>query len=918
MPGATMTDPKNPKQDKDNLFDALEEVSPEGTSGTDAPQDADFPDLSALFDEETPQNAEPGETPHQAEAVPGETSPPMLSQASDSSGSFNLLDESALNDAADQSDTSDASGALSDPDISDILESMGEAGNQGTTATRASAGLLTSSDQDSSGDLDFVETPAGADSSSSGDAIGITPTALDGEPAAPQKPKKIAKNVETSPLPSSGGRGGALAGAVLGLVGGLAISQGLWLFGLELPPTFRQADPGHVAELKSLVQQGKDSGAKATSLEGELASTKQSADEAAGKARAEIERHLADKTTLAGKLADQANIHATMLKSEQSKGEKAVKETMAIAMKEMEDLKSTTKVAMAKLEKDHESTKAESKINLDKAVAEHAKEKAKATELEGKLAGEAKAWGILASKLKSAGMGDPKAESASVLPLIDKAVSLAMVKDPSGELRNLSTRMAEEKARLEKDIAAKSALLQAQAEELSRRRPPADSLEFWRTLLLADSPDAKLAIEAAKDAERVLSKAPANSPDAARAMVIAALAEASQGKLAEAKKRITGLAAIPAGPWTDSAKALETRLTSPSTLALARARELVESGKGQQALELLGKANASPLSNDPALPRLRAELALGLLGMEKPDLAKAELLANESAKAGEALAFYVQGRILEAKGNSDGAGALFSRAIESAKAEDPMLMQYRLARIRRLRAMAGFSESPVVAQDGMAALTAWLLVATTMVDAETLVVPDPREVARKREIRAILNDPKAPALLKAQVFLEDDQPIQALAKFQEHLAQQKGTGEPETVRLLAAITKALESKGVGTDSLALSPQARLAEANRLYGKGKQQVLSGKHEQAEETLNLATKYAGKELDARLVYFLGLAQLGQGDKPGAERSFLRALELERKNLPSPREVSRALEEVQGPSRATIDTMRYGAVLAPSSFR
>lgn len=915
-----MTDPKNKNQDADNLLDGLEEISPAGTPQPETPPDEELPDLSALFDEEPFNSPKTEGIPEQPDLIANEETTAAMAEASDSSdasGSFNILDESALNNAADLADASDVSGAMSDPDISDILESMGEVPGEGTTATRAAAGMLTSSSQDSSGDLELQESPNGPDSASVEDAIGITPTTID-EPPAPPKNKKIVKNDTGAASAPKGGRGGVLAGSMIGLVGGLAISQGLWLFGLELPPTIRQADPGHVAELKSLVQKGKDAGAKAAVLEGDLASAKQSAEEAAGKAKAEIEKHVADKKSLVGKLAEQADTHAALLKSEQAKGEKTLKETMAAAAKEVEDLKSTTKATMAKMEKDHESAKAESKANLDKAAAETAKEKSKANDLEMKLATEAKGWGMLASKLKSSGLGDPKPDAASVLPLVDKAVSLALVKDPAGEMRKLSLQMAEEKARLEKDIAAKTAQLQAQAEELARRRPPAESLEFWRPILQADFTESKLALEASKDAQLVLAKAPANSAEASKAKLIAAMAEASQGKLAEAKKQITGLPPLPAGPWTEALKSIEIRLASPSSVALAKARELKEVGKAPQAIELLSKANTSPLVDDPALPRLRAELALQLLETENPDMTKVELLANESAKAREALAFYVQGRILEAKGNSDGAGALFFRAIEAAKADDPMLIQYRLARIRRLRAMAGSPDLPTLRQDDMAALSAWLLVATTMVDAETLVVPDPREIARKREIRALLNDPKAPSLLKAQALLEDDQPLQALAKLQEHMARQKGASEPETVRLLASITKALESKGAGSDSLALSPQARRAEANRLYGKGKQLVLSGNSERAEETLNLAAKYAGKDVDARFVYFLGLAQLGQGDKASAERSFMRALELERKNLPSPREVSRALEEVQGPTRDTIDAIRYGSILAPGSFR
>ena len=200
----------------------------------------------------------------------------------------------------------------------------------------------------------------------------------------------------------------------------------------------------------------------------------------------------------------------------------------------------------------------------------------------------------------------------------------------------------------------------------------------------------------------------------------------------------------------------------------------------------------------------------------------------------------------------------------------------------------------------------------TLVDAETLDVPDPRELARKREIRGILANPKTPLLVKASALLEDGQPLLALETLRVHMSKTLATREPDTLELMDRIIKALDSKQVTGQSLTLSPAARTAEAYRQFGKGKQLVLAGKFDIAEETLTSAIKYAGSDVDARFHYFLGLAQLGQADEKTAERNFLRALELERRSQPSARDVSRSLEEVQGPARESIDALRYGAVL------
>lgn len=930
-----MTDPKKSQPEDEDMFGGLEEIQPEEQQSTPPP--VEETDLSQLFGEEPANESPPpdqldlsamfGEEPLVPPPVEAAQTNPDSSEtdlsallsgdSSDSSGAFHVLDESALNDAANRADSSDISGTISDPDISDILEEMGEVSEKETTETRQAAGMLTSSSEDSSGDLVVQAPGAGDDYASSGNDLGVMPTNLDDPPVSPpqsKKPKKEPK--EETPKPR---RGGVLVGMTMGLMGGLAVSQGLWLFGIELPHTIRQTDPSLVLELKSQAKDAKEFGAKAASLEGELAESIKSAEDSAGKAKAEIDKHLMDKTALATRLDEQAKTHEATLKAERGKAEKTLKDSVAAMTKDMDDLKSSYDTKLTKLEKDLDTAKADAKVELEKANSETAKEKARANGLEGKLAADAKVWTALAGNLKASGFGETKAEAASLAPLLEKAVGLAAIKDPAGEIRKLSSDLAKEKARLEAEIMGKDSQVKARDAELARRRDPAETLENWRLILSSDIPDSRLAKDASRDAALVLAKAAPDSPEASKAKIVAALADAVQGKLAEAKKTLATTKSETAGPWSDTAKSLATRLASPSSVAITKARELIENGKRQQAFDLLTNASASPLPDDAALPRLRAELALLLLTGAKPDLGKAESLATEASKSKEALAFYVLGRITETKGGKDEAGVLFARAIEAAKPDDPMMLQYRLARLRLLKAASGGINSSTALLPDDEALQALMLVALiALADTEVLPVRDPRELARKREIKAILDDPKAPPLLKSQVLLEDDQPFLALEKLREHLASRDTGTDTETVILLGKIAKALESKSAGSDSVTLSPLARRDEANRLFGKGKRFVLEGKFEQAEETLKLAAKYAGKEIDARFEYFLGLAQWGYGEKAAAEKSFIRALELERRNIPSAREVSRALEEVQGPVREKIDSIRYGAVLAPASFR
>lgn len=925
-----MTDPiqSNPHQDPDSeklheeVIEGLEELTLDAEISDSppvapAPQlEEPLPDLSALFEDEPLTPAVPSDQEQTLGFYDDSPNEGISAQATSlgegSSGSFKVLDESGLNEAAGNADISDQIDASSDQDISDMLEGYE---SHGTTSARAANLSPSSSGSDSSGDIDFNTVSENVDSSNIDDVqLDIIPTSPGITPASTTPPKAGKSKSPPKPSIPSGTKrsGGMLVGLLLGLLSGGAASQALWLYGIELPSDVRQADSTQIKALKDLSELANT---KAKGLESDLETLKTASEEASSKAKAGQDLLVSEKQVLVAKLTEQTNKSIQDIKIEQAKGEKALKEAMLAAAKELDDQKAAAKADLQKYEKDLDITKTEAKSALDKALAEGRKEKSRADEQATMVALHTKGLATIAEKLKTAGFGDSKTDPVALAPLVDKALAVAQMKDPAGEIRTLTTKMADEKARLEGEIAKRDTMVKKHLEDLGRRRHPAENMLMWRALLASGSVDSVHATEAAKDAMHVLAIAPTNSPEAVQAKIIATMADAARGKVTEAKAAVAGLttSAASAGPgWAEVVKNLNDRLVSPAGLELAKARELAEFGKIDQAVAILKKAAASPLAGDPALPRLRAELALFLITADQKDLLQANVLADEASKANEALGYYVLGRLKESKGLTDEAGILFSQALKAAKETDPMLSQYRLARIRRLRGMAGNPAATAMMINDTQSLTTWLLIAMTLVDAEKLDVIDPLDSNIKKQIRAILADPKASPEEKAYALLMDDQPLQALEMLHANMSKTLGNRQPETLDLMSRILKKLEGKQATTQSLTLSPAARKTEAYRLYGKGKQQVLAGQFEIAEETLTAAIKYAGSDVDARFNYFLGLAQLGQGDPRTAERSFLRALEMERRSQPSAREVSRALEEVQGPARDRIDALRYGAVI------
>ena len=97
-------------------------------------------------------------------------------------------------------------------------------------------------------------------------------------------------------------------------------------------------------------------------------------------------------------------------------------------------------------------------------------------------------------------------------------------------------------------------------------------------------------------------------------------------------------------------------------------------------------------------------------------------------------------------------------------------------------------------------------------------------------------------------------------------------------------------------------------AERFYAAGLGNFWSQQYQAAESDFYQAARAAGSGgLDARYLYFLGLARLGQGRGEDARSTFQQAARLEREHHPGSAVVDRALERVQGQARRLVDSYR-----------
>jgi hypothetical protein len=440
-------------------------------------------------------------------------------------------------------------------------------------------------------------------------------------------------------------------------------------------------------------------------------------------------------------------------------------------------------------------------------------------------------------------------------------------------------------ARPEEDI------LLREVGRLRQRHPTEDLLLLW-AVLLRDPDRASLAREALADADAVL-LVPANTPVArenrARALHVRALALCMQGDPGEARRALTEALALEGQPkpgdWRGEARALLTELTPVETWHFRRAAILRRDGH-------LGAALAILDAGLQRLPQQRDEL-LALRGLVRLDLAQ-----KQDGSVGEAL---VKQAAEDAQSAADNGSALGHSAAG------------RVAEV--------LADWPVAEKHFRAALTAGLTgeagaecrLALARVLARGVVLPDRQAGVvgpRERDIEPALKEALRLAeesgqpeghLLRARILVASRS---WPAVLKEYALAGRDAWQSRRPALATEIQTGLDLCPL-FDRKPVSPRPDPGLAEQHFFRGQKWYFSGRFAQAESEFARAVYHDAQ--DARFWYFLGLAQLGQGQPVRAEESFQSGSKQERLNRPTSRVIGLSLERVQGEPREALNKFR-----------
>jgi tetratricopeptide (TPR) repeat protein len=129
--------------------------------------------------------------------------------------------------------------------------------------------------------------------------------------------------------------------------------------------------------------------------------------------------------------------------------------------------------------------------------------------------------------------------------------------------------------------------------------------------------------------------------------------------------------------------------------------------------------------------------------------------------------------------------------------------------------------------------------------------------------------------------------------------------EARPSEILTALDTALAARASADVSRPLPVLAPSFRADRAFHRGLSAYRAGASADAERELTRAV--GGHPYDARIWYFLGLAQLELGQSEKAEASFRQAVHLERQNQPASDEIDVLFERLPPETRRLLDDIR-----------
>jgi hypothetical protein len=415
-----------------------------------------------------------------------------------------------------------------------------------------------------------------------------------------------------------------------------------------------------------------------------------------------------------------------------------------------------------------------------------------------------------------------------------KGVADALGAKPEGVVEAakeaVKLKSVEESAKIIRDLRDKQDSLTAERDglrtNLKERWQPEQMLSFWLPLL----PERQdLADKAILDADRVLKDDKASPADKAHAHAVKGIALSDQEKYNDAKPELSKAKAdLPKedGEWVLATDAALTDASDPSASLARKADEYRKEGRNAQALALLDKAIKAAPQAPTALLIKRGGLHLqealahgkGQVVEGDADLTAARQDASKAMESKTAAAFYLGGRIAEAKGKRDAAADDYRQALTAHAALDADGARYRAALARMLTPAS---------QDAAASLDPAMTEAQKLAD----------------EILAD-KDPKVPFEARAQALAVQGLWTEALTDFVDGLRPHLGQ---ERAAVLQAIVQGHPALRRPTVMVVADPVA----ASKHYAAGLQWWNDRDFAKAEKEFFTAVEHDGQ--DARYYYY-----------------------------------------------------------------